>query len=200
MAIFRFAQHLYEPLIHVKKGAVGLSVKPTHMNKHEKQFVDDLKAWCTREADGVLKDRELYVLRNQSRGKGISFFDEGNFYPDFILWLLEGDQQYITFADPHGLQHARGFSDSKVLFSKRIKQIEAERLPDKDVCLNAFILSPTHFSEIKHFDEALREHGDTARTKARFDEHHILFMYDDAETYVATLFEVVLADMAAAPA
>ena len=192
LAIFRFDRHLYQPLIHVKQGAVGLSIKPTHLNKHEKQFVEDLKAWCAREAGGVLKDRELYVLRNQSRGKGISFFDEGNFYPDFILWLLEGDRQHIIFADPHGLQYARGFSDSKVLFSKRIKQVEAERLPDKNVCLDAFILSPTSFSEINHFDESLQEHRDSARTKARFQDHHILFMYDDAETYVGTLFAAAL--------
>jgi len=46
---------------------------------------------------------------------------EGNFYPDFIIWLLDGDHQFINFADPHGLQHARGFSDSKLLFGKRIK-------------------------------------------------------------------------------
>ncbi|MBT4819034.1 MAG: restriction endonuclease subunit R, partial [Lentisphaerae bacterium] len=188
LEIFRFAQHLYEPLIHVKKGTVGLSIKPASLNRHEKQFVDDLKRWCAREAEGVLGDRELYVLRNQSRGKGISFFDEGNFYPDFIIWLIDGDRQFITFADPHGLQHARGFSDSKVLFSKRIKVIESERLADKDVCLSAFILSPTPFSEIKHFDESFREHRDSACTKARFRDHHVLFMYDDADTYVGDMF------------
>jgi hypothetical protein len=193
LAIFCFDRHLYQPLIHVKQGAVGLSIKPTQLNKHEKQFVEDLKAWCNRETNGTLENRELYVLRNQSRGKGVSFFDEGNFYPDFILWLFDGDRQHIIFADPHGLQHARGFSDSKLLFSKRIKQIEAERLRDRNVCLDAFILSPTAFSEIKYFDDSLLEHRDMARSKARFLNHHILFMYDDPETYISTLFSKVLA-------
>jgi hypothetical protein len=197
LAIFRFAQHLYQPLIHVKKGAVGLSIKPASLNRHEKQFVDDLKSWCAREAEGVLADRELYVLRNQSRGKGISFFDEGNFYPDFIIWLIDGDRQFITFADPHGLQHARGFSDSKVLFGKRIKEIEAERLPDTDVSLNAFILSPTPFSDIKHFDDNFRDHRDPVRTKARFTDHHVLFMYDDAATYVGDMMARVIASQTA---
>ena len=182
--IFQFNHHLYQPLIHVRKGAVGLSIKPVSLNKHEKQFITDLKAWCEKEAEGELKDRELYVLRNQSRGKGISFFDEGNFYPDFIIWLIDGDRQYITFADPHGLGHARGFSDSKVLFSERIKEIEAERLIDDTVTLNAFILSPTHYSKIAHWDEKT--------DRKRFDEHHILFMYDDADTYIECLFKSVL--------
>lgn len=185
LEIFQFNHHLYQPLIHVRKGAVGLSIKPVSLNKHERQFIKDLKAWCEKEADGKLKGRELYVLRNQSRGKGISFFDEGNFYPDFIIWLIDGDRQYITFADPHGLQHARSFSDSKVLFSKRIKEIETERLADDTVILNAFILSPTLYSSIAHWDEKA--------DRERFDEHHILFMYDDAETYIDRMFDAITA-------
>lgn len=194
LSIFRFDQHLYQPLIHVKQAAVrlNLSIKPTQLNDNEKKFIEAIKSWCALEINETLKNRELYVLRNQSRGKGISFFDEGNFYPDFILWLLDGERQHIVFADPHGLLHARGFSDSKLLFSKRIKQIEAERLPDKNVSLDAFILSPTPFSEIKHFDESWLEHRDDKRTKARFRNHHVLFMYDDAETYIRVLFTTVL--------
>jgi len=191
LTIFRFDRHLYQPLIHVKQGAVGLSIKPTYLNNHEKQFIEDIKAWCAREVNGALKNRQLYVLRNQSRGRGVSFFDEGNFYPDFILWLLEDTRQHIIFADPHGLVHAKAFSDSKLRFSKRIKEIEA-RLADKNVCLDAFTLSPTSFSATKYFDESLLEHRDPVRTKARFQEHHILFMYDDAETYISTLFTAVL--------
>ena len=56
------------------------------------------------------------------------------------------------------------------------------------MCLSAFILSPTPFSEIKHFDESFREHRDSACTKARFRDHHVLFMYDDADTYVGDMF------------
>ena len=184
LSIFKFDKHLYEPLIYVRHGAVGLTIKPTPLNRNEKQFVDDMRIWCEKEATGILGDKELYVLRNQSRGRGISFFDEGNFYPDFIIWLLVGDKQYITFADPHGLQHARSFSDSKVLFSKRIKEIESERLNDDDVSLNSFILSPTPFNRIKHWDES----GE----KQRFTDHHILFMYDDSESYVGEMFSRVL--------
>ena len=179
LSIFNFDRHLYNPLIHIKKGSVGIHIRPTRLNKNEKQFIIDMKAWCERERDTFLKNKELYVLRNQSRGKGISFFDEGNFYPDFILWLISGNHQYISFADPHGLQYARSFSDSKILFSERIKEIE-DRLKDDTVTLNSFIISPTRFNDIKHW------HG--RATKDEFSEYHVFFMYDDAETYVQSIF------------
>ncbi len=36
--------------------------------------------------------KELYLLRNLSKGRGVGFFEAGNFHPDFILWLLGGDR------------------------------------------------------------------------------------------------------------
>jgi len=38
------------------------------------------------------------------QGKGIGFFEANNFYPDFILWLLTEDRQYIAFVAPKGLR------------------------------------------------------------------------------------------------
>jgi hypothetical protein len=35
--------------------------------------------------------------RNMSRGKGVGFFEAGNSHPDFILWMLVGGKQYVTF-------------------------------------------------------------------------------------------------------
>jgi hypothetical protein len=180
--VFNFDRHLYQPLIHVADGTVGISVKPAHLNKHEKKFIDDLKTWCQANTDGFLNGKELYVLRNQSRGKGISFFEEGNFYPDFIVWLLDNETQYITFIDPHGLRHARSFDDSKIRFSQTIKQIEQERLQDDAVILNSFILSSTRHGDISHW-------AGVAGIQI-FHEHNVLFMYDD-EDYVSRLFEKV---------
>ena len=48
------------------------------------------------ECTGFFADRDLYLLRNQSRGNGVGFFDAGNFYADFILWLLDGNIQHIA--------------------------------------------------------------------------------------------------------
>jgi hypothetical protein len=39
----------------------------------------------------LLAGCDMYLLRNQSR-KGIDFFEAGNFYPDFILWLLRNEK------------------------------------------------------------------------------------------------------------
>ena len=117
LKIFNFDKHLYQPLIYKGRGGLQISIKPTTLNKHERQFFDDLKTWCVANEARFLADKELYVLRNQSRGRGISFFEEGGFYPDYILWLFIEDKQYITFVDPHGLGRARLNTDPKVQFS-----------------------------------------------------------------------------------
>src|SRR5581483_1053564 len=87
-----FGRHLYEPLIYV--GNDLIEVKPVVLeNEGERDFVLDLQAFCEAKK-GFLKGRELYLLRNMSRGRGIGFFEAGNFYPDFILWLLVNGRQY----------------------------------------------------------------------------------------------------------
>lgn len=57
-------------------------------------------------------DKELYLLRNLSKGRGIGFFEAGNFHPDFILWLISGGRQLIAFVDPKGIRNI-GFKRSK---------------------------------------------------------------------------------------
>jgi len=61
------------------------------LNESEYQFVTDLKNWCDTN-NTILEDggMEIFLLRNMSRGKGVGFFEAGNFHPDFILWLLTG--------------------------------------------------------------------------------------------------------------
>lgn len=81
---------------------------------------------------------ELFLLRNQSRGKDVGFFETGNFHPDFILWTLIDRKQYAIFIEPHGLLH-EGLTGEKVLFRKRIKDVE-QRPKDSTVILNSFIL------------------------------------------------------------
>ena len=56
--------------------------------------------------DDLLKGKELYLLRNESR-KGIGFFESSNFYPDFILWLMDGDHQHVVFIDPKGIRNLK---------------------------------------------------------------------------------------------
>jgi len=175
--LFGVERHLYHPLIHLEKNAQAISVKPVSLNEHEKKFIDDLKNYLTQEKDSFFKDKEIFVLRNQSKGTGVSFFDEGNFYPDFIIWLFSDNKQHIIFADPHGLRNSAGLSDSKLQFFKRIKAIEAD-LKDANVILDSFILSPTKYNDV-HWK------GDIKMSD--FEEQHVLFMYDDNE-YIGKIF------------
>jgi multidrug transporter EmrE-like cation transporter len=39
-------------------------------------------------ASGFFVQKELYLLRNLSKGRGVGFFEAGNFHPDFIFWLI----------------------------------------------------------------------------------------------------------------
>lgn len=83
-----------------------------------------------------MKDKELYLLRNKSK-KGIGFFDASGFYPDFIVWIIAGSHQYISFVDPKGITRLKHFSDSKIELHKEIKVIE-KSLSGDDITLNSY--------------------------------------------------------------
>ena len=170
-----FGKHLFQPLFHVRRGG-KITILPVALNESEFQFVTDLKDWCDTNKTLLAKDgMELFLLRNMSRGKGVGFFEAGNFHPDFILWMLVGGKQYVTFIEPHGLLH-EGPASEKVLFHKRIKDVE-KRLNDPDVILNSFILSWTRYPRLK-WDSSQQE----------LEDKHVLFMTDDRDHYVDKLF------------
>src|SRR5690625_7311065 len=98
-----------------------IKVRPIALDQSEKQFLDDLFSYVTKNSEN-LKDKEVHVLRNQSR-KGIGFFTEGNnFYPDFILWVVEKEKQYIKFIYPKVIRKSRGMNNHKIQFHKVIKE------------------------------------------------------------------------------
>jgi hypothetical protein len=177
--ILRYAkvdEHLFEPIFHVKNGS-DLTIRPVVLNESEFNFVSDLKDWCTeQEARLDSQNAELYLLRNLSRGKGVGFFEAGNFHPDFILWLLEDDEQYVTFIDPHGL-HDTGPGDARIDLAEDIKDVEA-RLNDPNITLNSFILSPTD-----------QQNLNWGKEDEWFNAHHVLFM--NQAGYVQQLFETL---------
>ena len=133
-----FAKHLYQPLLFLDSKIVEIS--PAPLNKGELQFVEDLKAFHEGHEE-FFANHELYLLRNLSRGRGVGFFEAGNFHPDFILWLLAEEQQRVIFVDPKGIRNL-GPSDPKILFHETIKEIE-HRLGDPTVNLQSFIVSNT---------------------------------------------------------
>ncbi len=170
-----FKHHLFQPLFHVRRGG-KITILPVALNESEYQFVTDLKGWCDNNKTELEKDGvELYLLRNLSRGKGVGFFEAGNFHPDFILWMLKGGKQYVTFIEPHGLLH-EGPASEKVLFHKRIKEVE-KRLNDSNVILNSFILSWTRYPQLKR-----------DKTQVELENNNVLFMTDDRNHYVDKIF------------
>ncbi len=182
-----FAKHLFQPLFHVRSGG-KITIRPVALNKSEYRFVTDLKSWCD-EHKTVLKTAglELYLLRNLSRGKGVGFFEAGNFHPDFILWTLQKEKQYITFVEPHGLLH-EGPASEKVLFYKTIKKVEArlhrENPKNSNIILNSFILSWSEYQLLKW-----------GLTQEDLENRHVLFMGNDRDSYVGKLFSRLLPDV-----
>ena len=157
-----------------------IKVSPVALNESESMFVNDLKSYY-QSKKASFKGKELFLLRNLSRGRGFGFFEAGNFYPDFIMWILAGKKQYITFIDPHGLVH-EDFDSSKINFSEDIKIIQ-NSIDDKDVILNSFILSPTLYNDVRSLWKVSKE---------EIEKKNILFMNDDTSgVYIRKLFNKI---------
>ena len=75
-----FERHLYRPLVHLAKWD-DISVSPIEHNDGETRFVEDLRRYIEDNL-AYFADQELYLLRNMTRGRGIGFFEAGNFYPE----------------------------------------------------------------------------------------------------------------------
>ena len=182
LAAVMFGQHLYQPLIYVNSDVI--EVKPVPLNEGERDFVLDLQQYCSQNKD-FFKGKELYLLRNMSRGRGIGFFEAGNFYPDFIMWLLADGKQYINFIDPKGLRNLKGTDDPKIAFYKTIKSIEDDlRSQDSIVTLNSFIVSNTRLPEVGWWDGGM--------TKEQFEERHVLFQQEDKGTYIEKMLKMAV--------
>lgn len=175
-----FSRHLYRPLLHLKNKV--LEVSPVPLNTGERDFVEDLRKFYEVNRN-FFEGREMYLLRNMSRGRGIGFFEAGNFYPDFILWLVEGDRQFVTFIDPKGIRQLTGLNDPKIEFSNTIKSLEV-RLGDPTVVLNSFIVATTPFKSVGWWA------GDEQH---EFEKRNVLFQNENKSTYVESMFKTILA-------
>ena len=172
------SNHLYEPLLHVKKGG-KIQITPVSLNESEMSFVEQLSDYLTSHA-AVLKENgtEVFLLRNESRGRGMGFFEAGNFYPDFLLWLVTGKHQSLSFIEPHGLQH-EGPGHKKIKFAETIKDIET-RLKQDGISLSSFIITPTRHAKLNW-----------GLTVDELNSMNVYFMVDQAESYVAKIFDQI---------
>ena len=168
-----FGKHLYQPLLYLDSNSIEIS--PAPLNRGEKAFVEDLRAF--HDGNGhYFQSRELYLLRNLSKGRGVGFFEAGNFHPDFILWLIDGQRQRVIFVDPKGIRNL-GATDPKIQFHQTIKEIE-QRLGDASVELTSYIVSNTPSATMQFLWNM---------PKAAMKERHVLFQEEDKESYIAEL-------------
>jgi hypothetical protein len=181
-----FGQHLYNPLLSLDGSVVEIS--PVPLNNGERLFVEDLKVFYDANEE-FFKDKQLYLLRNMSRGRGVGFFEAGNFHPDFILWLVVGERQAVIFVDPKGIL-TLGADDAKIHFYRTIKEIE-DRLGDPTVQLHSFIVSNTPYAIIR---------PRWNMTKSDMEKRHVLFQLEDKDSYVRIMLETADSNPAAAEA
>jgi hypothetical protein len=111
--------------------------------------------------------------------QGIGFFDAGNFFPDFIIRLVDGDTQYVSFLDPKGLGRV-GIEDPKVNFYQTIKQLEKD-LGDQYIHLNSFILSNTRLADMPQFTAELIHN--------EWEKRNVFFQIEDKENYMGKFFK-----------
>ena len=188
----KFDRHLYYPLLCLrdkdrdgKKLLVDkdtneplIKISPVALNVGESRFIEDIRKFYILNKDSVFKGKDVYVLRNESR-KGIGFFESSNFYPDFIVWIKEGDKQHVSFIDPKGIRNLEGLQDSKIqLFNKLKTEIEP-LLNDKNLILDSYIISNTPYEKVHFWGE-----------KQEFKKNHVLFQTD--ESYTEYLFKMIL--------
>jgi len=170
-----FPASMYNPVMYLAKNSIDIAISPVPLNESEIGFIQDLRLYAQREKT-FFADKELYIIRNVSK-KGIGFFEEAGFYPDFIMWLVTANIQYITFIEPHGTRDM-SIEDEKVKLFIRIKDIE-RALGNDGVVLNSVILTPT-----KHLEMANKH-----IPKTDWNSCNVIFMEDS--DYIDQLFSKI---------
>ena len=192
--IVHFDNHLYTPLVIWRKNKEEIKSIPVKLNKGETKFVSDLRAFLNRN-EKLLGSIDIFLLRNLSR-RGIGFFISSGFYPDFIIWVKNKNEQNMIFVDPKGIRNLGNFNDDKIqLCVSYIKEIEnrvREELKRKgeivNIKLEAFIISVSKYDDIKKtWEDGRFSDIDYKDAEEEFNKHNILFQED--EEYIQKIFE-----------
>ena len=141
--------HAYQPLLYAAPPPRGtaderkVAIQPVPLNEDEKKVVEGLER-LAKENDACLQGRELFLIRNLTRGRGVSFFDDYKYYPDFIVWLKDGSCQHVLFLDPKGLVWYSDKTERKVQLHHEIREVEKRiKETNPDMHLRAYVLSVT---------------------------------------------------------
>lgn len=186
MVAISFDRHLFYPLLcPVKDGTLPLKMRPLGLGaESEVRFVKDLMDFYQSEAGrDAIGNRSLYLLRNaDSKAKGLGFALAGNFYPDFLLWLVDEatGHQSLSFLDPKGIRNL-DLNDPKFGLFREVKNLEAE-IGDGNLSLSAFILSATDFGDLINSHRIKR---------CDLEARNVLFMDTGGTRYIQQLLERV---------
>ena len=165
LEVLKIDKHAYYPLLHTDKGC-QITVQPVALDRNEKTVVEALGKLAD-DLDPCLRGRKLYLIRNLTRGRGVSFFDDYAYYPDFIVWLIDDESQHVVFLDPKGLVRYGPKERRKVRLHTDIKEIEARvQATDPDLHLHAYVLSVTPPDLI----------GDELRPKEAWERQGVYFL------------------------
>ncbi|EIA3107819.1 DEAD/DEAH box helicase family protein [Salmonella enterica] len=187
MIAVTFDKHLYYPLLSIEKDAdLPLKMRPTAFDApSEITFIKDLQEFIeTPKGQKTIGNKSLYLLRNaDSKAKGLGFATAGNFYPDFLLWLVddESGKQWLSLIDPKGIRNLN-LDDAKFGLYKEIKELE-KKLSDDKLSLSAFIVSETRFVDLINVSEP----------KDKIEERNVLFLEDTGSIYLEKLFKKMVA-------
>jgi hypothetical protein len=187
MIAVTFDKHLYYPLLSIEKNAdLPLKMRPTAFDApSEITFIQDLQEFIeTPKGQKIIGNKSLYLLRNaDTKSKGLGFATAGNFYPDFLLWLVddESGKQWLSLIDPKGIRNLN-LDDAKFGLYKEIKELE-KKLSDDNLSLSAFIVSETRFVDLINVSEP----------KDKIEERNVLFLEDTGSIYLEKLFKRIIA-------
>jgi hypothetical protein len=184
MVAISFAASLYYPWFTLGDD-VPLKMRPLEFAADsEVNFVRDLEAFYKSSlGQSMIGKRSLYLLRNaDNKAKGLGFALAGNFYPDFLLWLVDDEtgEQWLSFVDPKGLRQVN-LTDPKLGLYKEVKVIQG-KLADPKLTLNAFILSWTAFHSLVNAD---------TYKQTELEERHVFFMPEGGQGYLKKMFEKI---------
>lgn len=174
-----FDKHLYYPLMSIDRDAgLPLKMRPMAFDApSEIQFVTELQEFVdSKQGQKIIGDKSIYLLRNaDTKAKGLGFALAENFYPDFLLWLVDDStgEQWLSLIDPKGIRQI-DLNSGKFGLYKEIKNYEQSNLN-----LSSFILSGTSFNDLLNMNKSKKE----------LEEANVVFMEDGKDVYLEKMIQ-----------
>jgi len=178
-----FSGHLYQPLL-VKQNREKIVTIPTGLNEGETKFVEDLNFYLEQNS---IPEKNIYLLRNLTRSRGVGFYETHSFYPDFIMWIKQDQKQKIIFIDPKGITRL-GLDHPKLKLHEYLRDQLQQEIGNPNIKLDAFIISVTPWKTTNEMNEQ------TISIDKYAQEKHLLFQKKDTgisnPNYIDSLFKI----------